>query len=165
MKIAFLDRDGTIMKDYPDSIWGQIETPEFFDDTFDALRSIQEKGYKIIIITNQYIIGEKFITEAQYKNFTDLYTDIFKKRHIDILDIFYCSHPRTTNCKCHKPNTGMIENAVNKYDNIDISKSFFVGDSECDESLAKSINIKFFKINYQNLKNPIIKLTNIIPYI
>lgn len=124
MKIAFLDRDGTIVEDYPDNVWGQIENPCFFDDTFDALRDIQEKGYKIIIITNQYIIGEKFITEAQYKNFTDLYTDILKKQHIDILDIFYCPHPRTINCKCCKPNTGMIEGAINKYNNIDISRFF-----------------------------------------
>ena len=165
MKIAFLDRDGTIMKDYPDNIWGQIETPDFFDDTFDALKNIQEKGYKIIIITNQYIIGEKLITETQYKNFTNLYINILKNQHIDILDIFYCPHPRTMNCKCHKPNTGMIENALNKYKDIDISKSFFAGDSECDENLAKSINIKFFRINYQRLKKPIVKLTNVIQYI
>ncbi len=31
MKIAFLDRDGTIIKDYPDREWANIKTPEFLE--------------------------------------------------------------------------------------------------------------------------------------
>lgn len=165
MKIAFLDRDGTIMHDYPDNVWSRIETPNFFSDTFSALKNIQDKGYKIIVITNQYIIGEKIITKEQYKNFTTLYIEILKKHYIDIFDIFYCPHSREMNCKCCKHNTGMIKEAINKHNNIEISKSFLAGDSKCDENLAKSLNINFFNVNYQNLKKPITKLSDIIPYI
>ena len=42
-----------------------------------------------------------------------------------------------------KPNSGMLIKAVNKW-NIDIDKSFFIGDSLNDYKASKKINLKFF---------------------
>ena len=53
MKVSFLDRDGTIIKDYPDREWGKIKIPEFLEGSIDALQHIKKQGFKIIIITNQ----------------------------------------------------------------------------------------------------------------
>lgn len=53
MKIAFLDRDGTIIKDYPDQLWSQISEPEFLPHSIESLQKIIHKGFQIIIITNQ----------------------------------------------------------------------------------------------------------------
>ena len=35
MKVAFLDRDGTINRDYPDDIWSQIQYPEILPGAFE----------------------------------------------------------------------------------------------------------------------------------
>lgn len=165
MKVAFLDRDGTIIKDYPDCVWSKIQSPEFFDDTIDSLKKIIAKNYKIIILTNQYIISEGFITHKQYKSFTEKFVKTLNDNSIDILDIFYCPHARIDNCLCCKPNKGMVIEAMNKYPNIDLSNSFIAGDSKCDEVLAKLLGIKFFKINYQDAHHKTCKLSSIIPFI
>ena len=57
MKVAFLDRDGTINKDYDDNDWKHINNPEILDGNIEGLKKLKYYGYEIIIITNQYIIA------------------------------------------------------------------------------------------------------------
>lgn len=147
MKVAFLDRDVTIVKDYPDREWVNIKTPEFLEGSIEALKYIKNKGFEIIIITNQYLIGEKIITLEGYQSFNDLFLKILKQNVVDILDVFYCSHARSENCECIKPNPGLINQALNKYPDIDLKESFYVGDSLCDMQLAESFNLMFYGIN------------------
>ena len=54
MKIAFFDRDGTIIEDYLDHEWTRIKRPIFIEGSINTLKEVIKKGYKIIIITNQY---------------------------------------------------------------------------------------------------------------
>lgn len=147
MKVAFLDRDGTIVRDYPDREWVNIKTPEFLEGSIETLKHIKNKGFEIIIITNQYLIGEKIITLEDYQSFNDLFLKTLKQNGVDILDVFYCPHARSENCKCIKPNPGLINQALYKYPDIDLEESFYVGDSLCDMQLAKSFNLKFYGIN------------------
>lgn len=147
MKAAFLDRDGTIVKDYPDSEWASIKTIEFLEGSIEALKYIQNKGFEIIIITNQYLIGEKIIKLEDYQSFNNLFLKTLKRNGVDILDVFYCPHARSENCKCIKPNPGLINQALHKYPDIDLKESFYVGDSLCDMQLAKSFNLMFYGIN------------------
>ena len=41
MKVAFLDRDGTIVKDYEDSTWSRITKPEFIGGSISTLKKLQ----------------------------------------------------------------------------------------------------------------------------
>ncbi|WP_225986064.1 HAD family hydrolase [Psychrobacillus glaciei] len=68
MRVAFFDRDGTIIEDYPDHGWTGIEHPVFIDGSINTLREVTRKGYKIIIVTNQYIINERYISIDQYQD-------------------------------------------------------------------------------------------------
>ena len=64
MKTAFLDRDGTINRDYPDVEWKGKTEPELIDGAMEGLRFLQDQGYALIMITNQYLIDEGIITFA-----------------------------------------------------------------------------------------------------
>lgn len=147
MKVAFLDRDGTIIRDYPDSKWSKIKTPEFLEDSINSLQYIKSQGFEIIVITNQYLIGEGIITLDEYKKFSNSFLKTLKQNNVDVLDVFYCPHARSENCKCIKPNPGLINQALHKYPSIDLRRSFYVGDSLCDRELAKSFNLTFYGIN------------------
>ena len=63
MKIAFFDRDGTIALDYPDDEWSHIDTPILMPYAIEAMQHVIKIGCKIVILTNQYSIGEGFITQ------------------------------------------------------------------------------------------------------
>lgn len=146
MKIAFLDRDGTINRDYPDEEWTFIAEPEILDGALDGMRYLLDKGYEIIIVTNQYTIGEGFISHEQYERFHKKLLGILSRNRISVLDTFYCSHSRAANCNCCKPRTGLIEQALKKYPDIDISESFMCGDSASDMMCAKSAGLRFIGI-------------------
>lgn len=147
MKVAFFDRDGTIAEDYPDDKWAYINKPVFMPYAPQTLKYINDLGYHIIIVTNQYLIGEGFITQAQYEEYNNQMLKNLKSRGINVFDVFYCPHARKDNCECIKPNTGMIMQALKKHPEIDLSESFMVGDSICDVQLAEKLNIPVYGIN------------------
>ena len=146
MKIAFLDRDGTINRDHPDEAWRQIRCPEILPGSIQGMQYIEKQGYEIIIVTNQYIIGEGIISIEQYNDFNNKLLLQLRENGIVIKDIFYCPHARDAHCDCCKPGTGLIRQALNKYPDIDLTESFMCGDSLSDMSCAESMGLKFFGI-------------------
>lgn len=159
-KIAFLDRDGTINKDYPDKEWKNIKKPELLIGTIEGLQLIKKYGYEIIIITNQYIIADGIITEKQYIDFNTELTKILNENRINVLKIYYCPHNDLENCNCKKPKTGMIDMAQKDF-GIDFDMSFYVGDSYCDYELAQKLNLDFYGIKGKNDDN-VFKFNNLI---
>lgn len=161
MKVAFLDRDGTMIEDYEDEKWRYVKEPVFIKGAIQALKDIKEKGYEIIIITNQYLINEGIITLNQYQNFTNKLIKELNEKQIEILDIFYCPHSRKENCNCMKPKDGLIKMALEKYPDIKLEDSFIVGDSLCDIQLGQKLGIKTFGINIEIEGRNIVKISSL----
>jgi D-glycero-D-manno-heptose 1,7-bisphosphate phosphatase len=65
----------------------------------------------------------------------------FKKNGIDILKIYYCPHGTDANCECRKPKIGMILQANADF-NINLEKSWLIGDKISDIQTAINANIK-----------------------
>ena len=113
-KALFLDRDGTINVDY--GYVYQSERFELIDGIIDLCRKAQEKGYLIIVITNQSGIARGYYTDADFQKLNQYMIDVFTKEGVTITDVFYCpelSGPR------RKPECGMFLEAQKKY-NIDM---------------------------------------------
>jgi len=130
-KALFLDRDGTINveKNYV----YKIEDFEFIDGIFELIKSYQEKGFLIFIITNQAGIARGYYTEEDYKTLTNWMLEQFQKKGITITKVYHCPHhPEITGpCRCRKPNPGMILDAIKEF-NIDPVNSVLIGDKKSD---------------------------------
>lgn len=146
MKIAFLDRDGTLVQDYPDEAWPGVGALAFLPNALPGLRMMADKGYRIILLTNQYLIGEGYISQARYQALSEGMCERLNQEGIPLLDIFLCPHPRSQGCPCMKPGTGMVEMALQKYPDIDLAGSFMAGDSDCDEELARRCGLRFYRV-------------------
>lgn len=147
MKIAFLDRDGTIVKDYPDEEWRDKRIPEVLEGAIEGMLLLNTLGYKIIIVTNQYLINDGIITLDDYRQFTNHLMDIFKVAGVKILDVFYCPHSASEGCACKKPEVGLIQMALEKYPEIVLGTSIMIGDSDADEGLAFNLGLDFYRVN------------------
>jgi D-glycero-D-manno-heptose 1,7-bisphosphate phosphatase len=149
-KCVFLDRDGVIIKDV-----GYLKYPEgiiIFQDVIESLKRLQEANFLLIIVTNQAGIAKGFFTEADLEAVHKKLNSIFIKEGVIIDGLYYCPHhkdgtlkPYSIECNCRKPNTGMVLKAKDKF-NINLNKSFMIGDKDSDIELAINSGLKSFYI-------------------
>lgn len=144
MKVAFIDRDGTIIQDYPDESWKEVEQPIFLEGAISGLKGLNSLGYELIIITNQYLINEGIISLDKFKLINQLVENYINSFGINILKTYYCPHSRQEKCYCRKPNPGMIMDALNDFPSINIEECIIIGDSQCDMQLARNLNVNFY---------------------
>jgi D-glycero-D-manno-heptose 1,7-bisphosphate phosphatase len=126
----FLDRDGVIIENRANYIraWDDVE---FFPQAVIALRHFQSEAYKLVIVTNQSAVGRGIITldEAQEIN-RDLLKEL-DRMGVQIDGIFMCPHAPGDNCRCRKPQPGLLQEAA-KALNLDLSSSVMIGDAWSD---------------------------------
>jgi len=146
-----LDRDGVINKKMPeDDYVKEWEEFIFLPGVFEAVSNIKGKGYLIIIITNQRCIARNIIDEDTLRGIHEKMVSEIQKHGGHIDSIYFCPHNIDDNCKCRKPEIGMISNALADFKKVDIEidleKSYMVGDSEKDIKAGNSAGVKTIRI-------------------
>ncbi len=130
-KAIFLDRDGVINRDPGDYTknWKEFE---FNDDVIPALKSFQDAGYLLIIVTNQGGIAKGLYTLEDYDHLTKNMLQTFDRHGIKIEEVYFSPHHEVTGRSLtRKPGSLLVERGIYKY-NIDPASSFIIGDKERD---------------------------------
>lgn len=145
-KALFLDRDGVI--NINNSYVYKQEDFCFINGIIETLRYFQDKGYLLIIITNQSGIGRGYYTEAEFNKLTEWMIEQFADRGVYITKIYFSPYHLEHGIGkykkdgfCRKPNPGMILTAQEEFD-IDLDQSMLVGDSESDIEAGINAGVK-----------------------
>ena len=149
-RAIFLDRDGTM--NVSKGFISNADDLELIPGTIEAIKAINKSGALAIVITNQPVIARGECSFEELHNIHNKLKTLLGEKGAFVDDIFYCPHhpdkgfegevPELKfDCECRKPKTGMIDEAVDKY-NIDLSKSYMVGDSTMDLELARNAGVK-----------------------
>jgi D-glycero-D-manno-heptose 1,7-bisphosphate phosphatase len=133
----FVDRDGTIVEHV--EYLHEPEKVKIIPGALEALKVAQQKGYRIVIVTNQPGIGLGYFTKEDMFATNREVMRAASKIGLMIDKIYYSPYSKSDNTKCRKPNTGMIDRAKSEL-NVIVSDSFCVGDMTSDIQLA--INAK-----------------------
>ncbi len=152
-KAIFLDRDGVInqayianRKPYPPKNINELKILPFIPE---ALLMLSKAGYKLITITNQPDVIRGTICK---KEVDAIHQALLQTLVLDA--IFTCFHDDHQNCNCRKPLPGLIFTAANIY-NIDLKKSYVIGDRWKDIEAGHQAGCTTFFIDYQyNEKKP-----------
>jgi len=107
----------------------------------DGIKLLQDKGFKIIVITNQSGIARGFFTEETLEKIHQRMKDELSEKGASVDAIYYCPHHPDEKCDCRKPNTAMLEKAIKDFD-IDTEKSYFIGDRMIDVEAGHKLGIK-----------------------
>ncbi|MGN0351045.1 MAG: D-glycero-alpha-D-manno-heptose-1,7-bisphosphate 7-phosphatase [Roseburia sp.] len=149
-KAIFLDRDGTI--NVEKNYLYKIQDFEFIPGVLEALKLLQDAGFALIIITNQSGIGRGYYAEEDFFILTGWMMKELETQGIHISKIYYCPHlpdaqveKYRKNCKCRKPGLGMYERAIKDF-NIDLSKSWSIGDKIRDCSICETTDCRGYLI-------------------
>lgn len=143
-KCVFLDRDGVINKEI--GYVFRLEDFIFTDDIFPSLKKLQEAGFIFVVITNQSGIAKELYRHEDVHVIHSHLLRTMQEKGISIAEIYYCwHHPDVEPCICRKPDSGMIEKAIARF-NIDVTRSWFIGDKERDIQAAEKAGVKAIMI-------------------
>lgn len=142
---VFLDRDGVINVD--SGYVGDWDSFVFLPGVIEAMRSLCEAGYALVVVTNQSGIGRGFYTEEDFHVLTERMCMELSQHGVSIAGVYFCPHlPEATLphyrkiCECRKPRPGLIHRAVEELD-IDLARSALVGDKDSDMEAALASGI------------------------
>lgn len=145
-KAVFLDRDGTLNEEvgYVNHIQRFILLPR----VGESIRLLNQHGWKAVVVSNQSGVARGYFPESLVHQVHDKMQDLLTREGAHLDGIYYCPHhpevgvpPYRQTCRCRKPGTGMIEEAVKAF-GLDCSQSYVVGDRGVDIELAGQLGAK-----------------------
>jgi len=140
-KAVFLDRDGVLNREMGDYVC-KLEDFHILNN-FEALKTLQDKGYLLLVATNQGGLAKGWYTEDELAKMHNKLKEVYAAHGVEFADIFYCPHHPdfTGECDCRKPKAGLLLQGIEKY-NIDPSLSYFIGDRERDVEAGTRAGVK-----------------------
>ncbi len=152
-RYAFLDRDGTLIREFGRDEAGvafppkDISEVQFMDGAFDGLRQLVNRGYRLVLATNQAYLGEARNPQLTYNKVMTHFYEELSKQGIHFEYTMVCPHGLEINCICRKPNTGGLKDFLTeRKGNIDFSNSLMFGDRETDHEFADNLSVHFVSI-------------------
>jgi D-glycero-D-manno-heptose 1,7-bisphosphate phosphatase len=131
-KAVFLDRDGVVNQKAPEGeyirTWEEIQ---ILPGAAKAIASLNRAGYKVFIVTNQRGVATLKIKINDLLEIHERIQREFAQAGAVISQIYYCPHDLPANCRCRKPQPGMLQRAAREH-NLDLRASWMVGDSITD---------------------------------
>ena len=144
-RALLLDKDGVINVDH-----GYVCTPErtqFVQGIFDVCRTATQRGYLVVVVTNQAGIARGYYSEREFLDYMDWLRNAFVEHGAQLDAVYYCPHhpvegiaPYLQVCDCRKPAPGMILSAQRDL-GLDLARSVFVGDNQSDAQAGHAAGV------------------------
>ena len=142
-RAVFLDRDGTLIRDV--GYLRRIEQIEILPQVPAALRLLRERGFKLVVVTNQSAVARGWMSEQELGKIHGALHAELARRGAALDGLYYCPHHPTegsgvfrVTCRCRKPNAAMIERASAEL-GLDPMRSYVIGDQQTDVELAARV--------------------------
>jgi D-glycero-D-manno-heptose 1,7-bisphosphate phosphatase len=157
-KIAFLDRDGVINSSKPNNGYvGSLRHFKWIPGAIKAIKFLNDKNYKVVVISNQSGVARGFFTIKDVKTIHSYIQKKLKENQAKIDKFYFCPYHKDgvisrykKKSALRKPNIGMFLLAKRKW-NIDLKNSFMIGDQKTDIEFAKRVKLSGYLFNQKNI--------------
>jgi D-glycero-D-manno-heptose 1,7-bisphosphate phosphatase len=134
-RAIFLDRDGTI--NFDPGYLGDPDQLVLLDQAPEGLAKLKKMGFLLVVVTNQSGIARGFFILEKLNQIHEKMNKLLKPWNAEIDDFRFCAHLPEENCDCRKPKPKLFQDVA--FDlNIDLSRSYMVGDRETDLVAGKN---------------------------
>jgi D-glycero-D-manno-heptose 1,7-bisphosphate phosphatase len=146
-RTVILDRDGTLNRRPPRARYVTgADQFEWLPGSLEALRLLQEHGYRVVVVSNQAGIGRGAMTEADLE---EVHERMLEESGGAIDSVYHCPHDWDEGCDCRKPAPGMLFQAQRDLD-LDLTRTPFVGDDERDGQAAEAAGCPFTMVSEEH---------------
>ena len=151
IRLLFIDRDGTLVKEPADEQVDRFEKIEFVEGVIGNLSFIcKHTDFHLVLVSNQDGLGTDSFPE---KDFIPIHQFImhtlasegitFDAEHID-------NHFPTDNSPMRKPNIGMLRKYIDN-PQYDLANSYVIGDRATDAQLAMNLGCKSLILGHDGI--------------
>ena len=153
-KAVFLDRDGVINEVIYHKEMGIIDSPftveqfKLLPKVAEAINIFHDLGFRVIVVSNQPGMAKDRFSIDVFEKIREKMNTELKKDDAEVDAEYYCfHHPYATVkkykkiCNCRKPKPGMLQKAAEEH-NIDLSKSWMIGDGITDVAAGQTAGCK-----------------------
>ena len=136
----FLDRDGVLIENRADYVkdWSQVK---IFPEAIAALSNSNLESYKIVIVTNQSVVGRNIISIETAININDRLVDLIRSQNGRLDGVFICPHHPNAGCNCRKPKPGLLLQAAKEL-SLDLKRSWMIGDAWSDIQAGQAAGLQ-----------------------
>lgn len=144
-RAAFLDRDGVINKAF---VFNGIPRPpmnlqevKILPGVREAINLFKKNNFEVVVVTNQPDVarGKQSLKAIQKIN-------QLLQEELEIQYFYVCFHDDLDQCECRKPKPGLLIRAASDL-NLDLQRSYMVGDRWKDIAAGQAVQSKCFFIN------------------
>jgi D-glycero-D-manno-heptose 1,7-bisphosphate phosphatase len=142
-RAVFLDRDGTICEEvgYLES----IDQMKLIPRSGEAVRLLNQRGYKVVVITNQAGVARGFFPESRL---AEVHAEMNRQLRAEgayVDGLYYCPHhptegfpPYLQECDCRKPGTGLLRRAAADLA-LELCSCYMIGDHFSDVECGQRV--------------------------
>ena len=140
LKVAFVDRDGTLVEEPPDQQVDRLDKIRLMPGVIPALLELQGAGFVLVMVTNQDGLGTPSMPEADFRLAHDFLLDLFESQGVHFAQVFICPHFAHDGCDCRKPKLGLLKDWLATH-MLDRERSVVIGDRDTDLEFARNLAI------------------------
>jgi len=136
----FLDRDGVLIENRSDYVrdWSQVK---IIPEAIHALCLAPIKKYKVVIVTNQSVVGRGFILLKTAQEINQRLINLIRDHGGQIDGVYMCPHKPEDGCSCRKPLPGLLLEAAKDL-SLDLQRSWMIGDAWSDVQAGEAAGMR-----------------------
>ena len=148
-RVAFLDRDGTLIEEPADYQVDSLAKLELAQGVVPALRRLLEAGFELVMVSNQDGLGTDSFPQDDFDEPHEFLLKLLASQGIEFAEVFVCPHRSEDGCECRKPQTGLV-NAFMRERRVDRGASVMIGDRDTDLKFAENLGVRGFRVDAGN---------------
>ena len=138
-RAVFLDRDGTIIEEK--EYLRDTDQVAIFPGAKEALKRLQDAGFKLFIVSNQSGVGRGYFTMADVNRVNERLVELLARGGVRFEKIYIAPEAPEQPSRGRKPSPQFLFDARDEF-GIDLSQSYMVGDKLIDLECGWNAGVK-----------------------
>ena len=144
-RIAFVDRDGTLIAEPPDFQIDAYSKIRFVPGMLAGLLALQKAGYELVMVSNQDGLGTASFPQDTFDGPHALLMQLLESQGVLFREVLIDPSLPEEKSPNRKPGVGMLLHYLRDR-SVDLANSIVIGDRDTDLELARNLGARGYKL-------------------